>query len=88
MENNVTQTFEITVKTKQKLTNDEMWVVAVDFMARLEGYTTTCPKELEDASLSLKPILVKEKELTDYCTCSRPWGVSRICIVCEKPIKI
>ena len=43
-ENTESQTFTINVVAISKLTEEEMWIVAHDFMARLQGYTTKCPK--------------------------------------------
>jgi len=58
MDNNKnTQVFEIRVIAKDKLTEYEMWLCANDFMMRLEGYTTECPKELIDADIKLMPII-------------------------------
>jgi hypothetical protein len=51
-----TQVFEIRVKAKRKLTDDEMFLVAKDFHMRLQGYTTECPKELIGAYIELMPI--------------------------------
>jgi cytochrome b involved in lipid metabolism len=56
-ENKETQTFEIRVTAKHKLTKDEMWLVANDFMYRLKGFTTECPNELIGADIRLKPII-------------------------------
>jgi len=56
-ENKEEQIFEIAVISKQRLTNEEMQVVARDFKSRMEGYTTTCPEELIGASIALRPIL-------------------------------
>jgi hypothetical protein len=50
------QVFEIRVKAKNKLTEDEMWACATDFMHRLSGYTTVCPEELRGADISLVPM--------------------------------
>lgn len=55
--NREVQKFEISVTTKGKLTEEEMWIVAHDFMYRLQGYTTECPKELIGADIKLKPII-------------------------------
>ena len=51
------QVFEIRVKAKRKLTNDEMFLVSKDFHMRLHGYTTECPKELIGAYIELMPII-------------------------------
>ena len=52
-----TQVFEIRVKAKRKLTNDEMFLVDKYFNMRLNGYTTELPKELMGAYIELVPII-------------------------------
>lgn len=51
------QIFKIVVLAKQKMNNEEMLLVAKDFVARLQGYTTECPEELKGSKISIIPIL-------------------------------
>lgn len=51
------QIFEIVVVAKKILTNEEMLIVAKNFVDRLQGYTTECPEELKDAKIELIPRL-------------------------------
>jgi hypothetical protein len=57
--NTEAQIFEIKVVAKKKLTNEEMLIVAKDFVARLQGYTTVCPDELKDAKIHISPVYNK-----------------------------
>ena len=49
------QIFEIVVVAKKILTNEEMLIVAKDFVNRLQGYTTECPEELKNAKIEIRP---------------------------------
>jgi hypothetical protein len=54
------QIFEIVVVAKKILTNEEMLIVAKDFVNRLQGYTTECPEELKGAKIDIRPRFVNE----------------------------
>ena len=46
--------YEIIVKVKHQLSNDELNIIKRDFGARLEGFHTECPKQLIDADIEIK----------------------------------
>lgn len=46
--------YEIIVKVKHQLSNDELNIIKRDFGARLEGQHTKCPKQLIDADIEIK----------------------------------
>ena len=46
--------YEIIVKVKHQLSNDELNIIKRDFGARLEGQHTECPKQLIDADIEIK----------------------------------
>lgn len=56
-QNSIEQVFEIVVTATKELTNDEMMLVAQNFVSRLQGYTTECPRELKGAKIELRPKL-------------------------------
>ena len=46
--------YEIIVKVKHQLTDEEINIIKRDFAARLEGRHTECPKHLIDADIEIK----------------------------------
>lgn len=46
--------YEISVKVKQQLTDDELNMIKRDFWARLQGYYTECPEQLIDADIEIR----------------------------------
>lgn len=46
--------YEISVKVKHQLTDDELIMIKRDFWARLQGYHTECPKQLIDADIEIR----------------------------------
>lgn len=56
------QIFEIVVVAKKTLTNEEMLIVAKDFVNRLQGYTTECPEELKNAKIEIRPRFGKDSQ--------------------------
>ena len=55
--------YEIIVKVKHQLTDEEINMIKRDFAARLQGHHTECPKQLIDADIEIKGKLTnKEKK--------------------------
>lgn len=83
--------------TGVELTEEQKDLVMNDMAARLHGYRTEPLLFLHGADITLSRT-VKNSDLVtkltksitdvDICKCEKPWGVSGMCIVCEKPIKI
>lgn len=46
--------YEISVKVKHQLTDDELNMIKRDFWARLQGYHTECPEQLIDADIEIR----------------------------------
>ena len=46
--------YEISVKTKHQLTDNEFNIIKRDFCARLQGYHTECPEQLIDADIVIR----------------------------------
>lgn len=90
--------FSIDIITEKELTEQQKDIVMNDIAARLHGYRTEPLLFLHDADITLSRTTRKSNITTkltkaisdtnDICKCKKPWGVSGMCIVCEKPIKI
>ena len=46
--------YEISVKVKHQLTDEELNMIKRDFWARLQGYHTECPEQLIDADIEIR----------------------------------
>jgi hypothetical protein len=46
--------YEISVKVKHQLTDEELNIIKRDFCARLQGYHTECPEQLIDADIEIR----------------------------------
>lgn len=53
--------FEIIINTDKKLTKDEILEIRNNLFYRLQGYSTECPKFIEDADINFKYITQEEK---------------------------
>jgi hypothetical protein len=54
MAGNYEYKYEISVKVKNELTEEELCMIKRDFWARLSGYNTECPKQLIDSDITIK----------------------------------
>ena len=46
--------YEISVKVKHQLTDEELSMIKRDFLARLQGYRTECPEQLIGADIEIR----------------------------------
>jgi len=46
------------------------------------------PETATNLLLNLFAVSGQSKQLANFCTCKKPWGVGDRCAVCEKQIKI
>ena len=55
--------FLITVRTENKLTNQEILEILYSFQARLQGYSTTCPDSLSESEMQIKYFNMRKEKI-------------------------